>query len=537
LPAGILLSSSGDVLVQAGVAIGENRFRYKVCERSVPGNCAEADAWVTVPATARLKGTAQLGMRATAGGVSGFAMGYCNLDNCPYSGNFDLRGVPAGERVALTVDWSGRDTFGTSDYDPAVPTGQVVHLAPGTVVSVSPRLQQVGVWLALDQAATPPETEAALDTLLVAWDVGSLRRADDTAPSTINAQLSQLLVLDQRWTAPGDFTAIIGGQPARVELFGTARVDLFDGTGLTALTIAAGQTVWLRIPADRPDAALPATATLMYYDAASARWVPGQAASLVRQAGGAYYEGTIDRLGTWAAASAVDTVTVRGCLRDIDGRAVPNAWVQAGGIDHGSWAQVLSDGAGRFALPVARGGQFNLFALGAGSNNNSTPTDSRTLGPFDGDADLPDCLTGVALPAFTVRTVGCNTVGSDFSCLENWLADPTGHYFGPRGESSYPVDSWQVVRPLVGTYRLLTSTNVFGPWDFEAKGRRTTLQILGHAPEAFTLPEAVMQTDGGYWQVFEIDVDSRCVLSVRRQLSHVAALPTLPAVPAQYCKP
>jgi hypothetical protein len=299
-------------------------------------------------------------------------------------GSFRIADVTPGERVIVRVEAASH-----------VAALAVVVVQAGAAASQS---------LAVLPAAPPQVIDPGVPSVVqdadsgarLAVPAGAFARSDTGAApvGSLTVRLTSIHPAADAARMPGDYSTLVAGQVRAIESFGAVAVDVRDAAG-NAYTLAPGQSASLRIPASSR-AALPARVGLYSLDERSGRWVEEGSATLAGSGSLRWYEATVTHLSWWNADLPLETIIVRGCVRDAAGQPAAGRYVITDGLDYSGQALALSDAGGSFAVPMKRGGVAALAVQGGPAR----PPLPRTVGPSQGDINLPDCLqerSGAAL--------------------------------------------------------------------------------------------------------------------------------------------
>ena len=104
--------------------------------------------------------------------------------------------------------------------------------------------------------------------------------------------------------------------------------------------------------------------------------------------------------------------------------------------------------------------------------------------------------------------------------------------------TSYGPEVVTITKLMVGTYKYsVYNYSGHASGTVAASSGRVELNIPGRAVELFVPPLAGETAGTPWWNLFELDVDARCQVTVRRLGSYSAAAPVAPTAPASYCTP
>jgi hypothetical protein len=236
-------------------------------------------------------------------------------------------------------------------------------------------------------AVTDATSGARLEVPANAWrrqDGGAISGALTVSITSVSPELAASRM-------PGDFTTVdTSGQVSQIESFGAVNITVSDSTG-QRVNLANGVLAQVRIPAgSRGD--LPATVGLYSLDETTGRWKDEGTATLAGSGSNRWYEASIPHLSSWNADRRLETVFVEGCVRDTGNQPLALRMVLAEGLDYSAQTAGLTDGQGKFRIPVKRGGQFRLVLqspLFVGGSLSAAPV---VAGPSDTDLQIASCL-------------------------------------------------------------------------------------------------------------------------------------------------
>ena len=263
-----------------------------------------------------------------------------------------------------------------------------VAVADGATSRANPRLTPIGVTQVVD-AASAAVVSVPGSTAQVSLPAGGLVTASGAAATgNVTVEVTPIDPAANPDNMPGNYTAQLagGGAPATIESFGAIQVNLRDAAG-NALNLGAGQTATIRIPVSTRSADTPATIPLFFFNEVTGLWVQEGSATLAGTAPDQYYEGTVTHFSTWNADRYAETIFVKGCVVDVDGKRVANADVRTYGTSYSGTGYDMTDANGEFSVPMQRGG---IASLLASLEPRSAPVIS--VGPSQVDIVLPECL-------------------------------------------------------------------------------------------------------------------------------------------------
>ncbi len=208
------------------------------------------------------------------------------------------------------------------------------------------------------------------------------------------------------------------GEAEPIESFGAMNVE-FTGANGNRLNLASGKQASISIPLSsgrRPEDS-PKTIPLYYWSDATGYWVEEGEAVLERTADGKWaYTGSVGHFSTWNADVLYESITMKGCVQDQNGKPVRNAEVTARGKDYVGSSKATTDADGRFEIEVRPDSELELSAAVDGS----VYSDARTMRTEGADLSLGKCLvvTGdQGLQDFPMKIRG--TTGSLEICVRD----------------------------------------------------------------------------------------------------------------------
>ncbi len=175
-----------------------------------------------------------------------------------------------------------------------------------------------------------------------------------------------------------------------IESFGAMNVEFASADG-SRLNLSDGKHAEISIPlasGRRPEDA-PKSMPLYYWSNETGYWVEEGTAVLEKTADGKWaYTGSVGHFSTWNADVAFDTVTLKGCVQDGNGKPVKYAEVTARGKDYVGSSKATTGADGRFEIEVRPASELELFASAAGP----IYSDARSTRTNDADLTLSKCL-------------------------------------------------------------------------------------------------------------------------------------------------
>lgn len=482
--------------------------------------------------TSSTDGSAVAGAKVTAGNASA---------TTDANGNYSMSNAPAGERTVVRVNATG---FGEGFA--------VESTAANTTRTANVRLQPVG---GVTQGAGSGTVTATVSgsTAQVTIPANSVVDAAGT-PVTGNysVALTPINPAQDVTAMPGYYrVALAGGGVGQMESWGALNVTLTDATG-RRLNLGSGKTATLRIPVATRSAELPPSIPLFYFDESSGLWVQQGSATLHGTGAAAYYEGSVSHFSYWNADRVLETVYVNGCVNNLNAQgqaagAAANVQMTSDGIDYSGSSAIRTDAAGKFRLPIKRGGK----AIVAGFLDGKI-TNSVTAGPANVDITPPDCLTLEAQASGVSIKL---TWGARPYDVDSHLRTPDGShiYYASKGSltqapfANLDVDDTDSNGPEVVTIRrLMIGTYTYGLRNYSdsfdpgmtGSPVRVELNYAGRS-QVFGPPAGEVADSTDWLTLFNLTVDARCHISVTPVNGwSTSDLVSVPApVAASYCTP
>ena len=482
--------------------------------------------------TSSTDGSAVAGARVTAGNASA---------TTDANGNYSMSNAPAGERTVVRVNATG---FGEGFA--------VESTAANTTRTANVRLQPVGGVTQGAGSGTVTATVSGSTAQVVIPANSVVDAAGTPVTGNYSVALTPINPAQDVTAMPGYYrVALAGGGVVQMESWGALNVTLTDATG-RRLNLGSGKTATLRIPVATRSAELPPSIPLFYFDESSGLWVQQGSATLHGTGAGAYYEGSVSHFSYWNADRLLETVYVNGCVNNLNAQgqaagAAANVHMTSDGIDYSGSSAIRTDAAGKFRLPIKRGGK----AIVAGFLDGKI-TNSVTAGPANADMTLPDCLTLEAQASGVSIKL---TWGARPYDVDSHLRTPDGShiYYASKGSltqapfANLDVDDTDSNGPEVVTIRRLmigTYTyglrNYSGSFDPGMTGSpvRVELNYAGRS-QVFGPPAGEVADSTDWLTLFNLTVDARCNISVtpvnRWSTSDLVSVPA--PVAASYCTP
>jgi hypothetical protein len=400
---------------------------------------------------------------------------------------------------------------------------RIVSTTGGALTDVQARLVRVGVTVDV-AVATGGAAVMANSPAQVVLPANAVQRADGTQPTgNIKVAMTPINPAADLATMPGELTTVNAGATVPIESYGALGVQLRDAAGV-ALNLRAGQSATIRIPIASRDTAPPATIPLFHFDTASGQWVQEGTAAIGGTAPNRYYQGTVTHFSTWNADRVMDTVRYTGCVVNAAGVRAGGIGVYGEGVNYSGSSRATTDINGVFTIPLRRSSEATLVgSLGSFLTNTASISSGAV------DSTTTSCLTlGAIGSGVAIRL----TWGESPSDLDSHLITPSGEhvYFQNFGNgtaapfasldvddrSSFGPEVITITKLMVGTYRYYVR-NFRGQSSglFSLSAARVELFTPNRVTELITVP-TVDTLSTNYWLPFEMDVDSACNITVRR---------------------
>jgi hypothetical protein len=434
--------------------------------------------------------------------------------------------VSAGSQ-STTTDSNGNFAMPTIPNGTSVVSFNIATYAPQSrTVVISPTIETSVIMLMTPNATTTPLPSPFDPTVLTTLNSGAtsqvtvlanaLTLADGTtAPAgTVTAIVTPLSTAQDAYLEPGEYVvAPTGGGSAPFETFGALDIRMTDSAGNAVTTVRdpVGTPVTIRIPVSTRASAPPASTSLFRFDPASGNYVEDGTATLV---GGAYYEGTITRIGAWVAGRTYTPSTLSVCVQNQDGVPIAGARVQSDGTTYSGGGAAITDASGVALVPMMQGtAQAVVTATSPRSSNSTTVTNPGAT------FSVTPCLV-MPTSGLTIRL----TWGSAPSDLDSHLKGPnsTHVYFGSRGSlsaepfaaldvddvTSFGPEVITVAKLPIGTseYFVHNFSNTFAPG---MTGSPARVEMRFGSQIRIFFPPAGEGTNR-YWRVFQFVVAADC---------------------------
>lgn len=316
--------------------------------------------------------------------------------------------APAGDRTLVRVEATG---FAEAFPIARVKSGQTTNLG----VKLVPIAATETVSVAAGGTVSVPNSTARV----VIPANGLAPEAGGTPAGTVTVSLTPINPAIDPNLMPGGFNGISagGGTVQPIESFGVLLIDIRDSAG-TRYNLAQGRTATIRIPLGTQSANPSATMPLWYFDEAGGVWQEEGTATLQGTGANRYYEGTMARVAYWNADLVLESIVVTGCVKDANGQAVANAFVQTEGVDYTGVSQDSTADDGTFSVAMRKDSRANLRVVDYDPQTFALMSLSNLVkvGPSATDINLPNCLVKQPGPlAITTTALPGGTVGVSYN--------------------------------------------------------------------------------------------------------------------------
>lgn len=349
------------------------------CERALTSSSDEAVQSVTE--TGSISGRV-LGLDgAVVAGAQVSTPGGASTTTGP-TGEFVLGGLPAAERVAVTISAPEH-----------APTTAAYRVIPGTLPFREIRIARRGPRVRIDAAAggvvpfadggriTIPANAFAgvrpgefVDVSVTYYDPGAVEGAVASREASFNTGLAN--TVSSLEAAPGDFSATeADGSASQLETAGAVDVQVTNSQG-APVSVAAGQLVTINFP-DR-DGAATGTWGLYRFDQSTGTWVRTGDAPPASDGTQRADVPTLDI--PWNADKPLVTTCITITVRDPSGAPRVNEFVEANGVNWRGPSSGSTDGSGNVDLQVRSSSQAAVTA-GPVTQTVNTPGTSTSCTP------------------------------------------------------------------------------------------------------------------------------------------------------------
>ena len=290
--------------------------------------------------------------------------------------------APVGDRAIVRVEANG---FVNAFPIARVTTGQTTNLGVKLVPIAVTETLSVGAGGTVSSS-----------TARVTIPANSLvPQSGGTPAGSVNVSLTPLNPAVDTNLMPGGFNGISagGGSTRPIESFGALLIDIRDSAG-TRYNLAQGKTATIRIPVGTQSADPPTTIPLWFFDETAGVWREEGTATLQGSGSTRFYEGNITRVTYWNADLVLDSIVVKGCVKDANGQPVANALVQTEGIDYTGVAYDSTAADGTFSVAMRKNSRakLGLFEFDQQTFNIVPLSNTVNVGPSATDITLPTCL-------------------------------------------------------------------------------------------------------------------------------------------------
>jgi hypothetical protein len=308
-----------------------------------------------------------------------------------------------------------------------------------------------------------------------------------------------------------------------IESFGAITVELWDD-GNEKLNLAAAHKADISIPVAANIKSPPRTMPLYFFNEQAGHWIEEGSAKLKHKNGKAYYEGKISHFSTWNADVLFETVTLTGCVEDLEGRPVSSVNIIAKGSDYNAETTAQVDIEGHFEIQVKP----NSTVLISGDSFDGSKTNTVKISVDSKDKTLSPCLILADSPITIKLTWNdqLKDLDSHFKQVISNDVDTQKVYvhYSKKGElKSFPytrldVDDRKYYGPeIITNFKILPGTYRYFVRNFTGKpklGKSDAVVELNLDGEIyrFNVPPNHSEKD---WQVFTLEVNQIGIVSVQ----------------------
>ncbi len=316
--------------------------------------------------------------------------------------------APVGDRSVVRVEASG--------FAEAFPVARVTS-GQATILGV--KLVPIGVTETVSVTSGGTVSVPNSPARVTIPANGLVPVAGGTPAGSVNVSLTPINPAQEPRVMPGGFNGIAagGGSVQPLESGGAMQVDVRDSAG-ARYTLAPGTTATIRIPLRTQSANPPATMPLWFFDDTAGVWREDGTATLQGTGANRYYEGPVTRVTYWNADLVLDSIVVKGCVKDANGQVVANALVETKGIDYTGTSTDLTAADGTFSVAMRKSGQANLSVVEFDQQTFALLTLSNLVkvGPSATDISLANCLVKQPGPlAITTAALPSGRVGAAYN--------------------------------------------------------------------------------------------------------------------------
>lgn len=299
--------------------------------------------------------------------------------------------------------------------------------------------------------------------------------------------------------------------------YGAASVRFFSGG--EELVFASGASATVRFPAavraDNP----PDDGEAHYYDRESGLWVAASNASMPSEG---VYQISVDHSTVWGVFDSYSTITISGCVRDANGRAVADTLIITQGQDYIGRLLDYTNDYGNFSVRAKSNSSIFLYARSdVASQTFSIQTESSNITRSECIIVDPDTTTitltwGQSPRDLDTQLIGPNGGGGTFHInythKEETMANGVTIYLDVDDTTSYGPEVTTIPRfPASGTYSYYVH-NFSGNASGSMLASPTRIALFTNRVEYIFFIEEEPTTD--CWHVFDIDVDSELIPTV-----------------------
>lgn len=198
---------------------------------------------------------------------------------------------------------------------------------------------------------------------------------------------------------PGNLTTRNSdGSYAPIESYGAITVELWDDSN-EYLDLSAGAVANIAIPVPKNISSFDSNMPLYFFNESLGHWVEEGVASLHQVSGSTYYVGEVSHFSTWNADSRYETVSVFGCVADLEGNRVSGVDVIATGHDYNAETRDTTDYEGNFEVKVKPD---SVVLINGKKYYRDGATNTVRLGVGSEDKEMNECLI-ISDTAITIK--------------------------------------------------------------------------------------------------------------------------------------
>jgi len=351
-------------------------------------------------------------------------------------------------------------------------------------------------------------------TASVAIEGGSLVDSSGNQPSgSVTANLTPINPALDINLMPGIMVSNTGDS---IESYGAIVINFTDASG-NALNLSSGKTATIRIPAVFKSNVTPSSVPLYYYNEVNGNWIEEGVATL--SADGTYYEGTVGHFSTWNVDVRYDSISIKGCVQDVNGIRISNVSVEMEGFDYiGSWRS-NTDSNGDFTVMAKK----DAVSIVSGTYMEKE-TNTVRFGDDEStssDIIMSECLV---LAPLTARL----TWGENPSDLDTHVMDGSDYHIWYENLGSFSSDYAQLDVDDVTSYgpEIFTAlkfpkagTYHYSVYHYEGistiSASPARVEVVFDGQTTLFTPPAGQGVADTWWNVFDIIVDDNNAMTIQ----------------------